>query len=109
MAEALESYYVAGPVNPSGKYTTRRAGFDGFLGTVDGVASVVTSVGHVVGAATDISDDLAEAKAVRDDVRLDTEEREQGMLLKFLKVDRGDNVQLYYAGAAVALAFLFLR
>ncbi|KPU84695.1 hypothetical protein JI58_02240 [Marinosulfonomonas sp. PRT-SC04] len=105
----IESYYTAGPVNSDGRYKTRRSGFDGFLGTVDGIASVFTSVGHVVGAATDIRDDVAASNAVWDDARLDTDEREQNMLLRFLKVERGDNVQLYYAGAAVALAFLFLR
>lgn len=103
-----EDYFTAGPVNQTGIYETRRSVFDGIIGSVDGVASLITGFGHVVGSATDIRDDVAQSNAVWNDVQLDKEEREQGILLNFLKTERGDNVQLYYAAAAVALGFIIL-
>lgn len=106
----MEDYFVAGPVSTDGAYSDRRGRFDGFIGTLDGIASAVNSVGYTVEEVADIRESWARGQAAADDVRLDRQEREQSLLLDAVKVERGDNIQLYYAVAvAAAAAVFFLR
>lgn len=104
----MSDYFTAGPVNTGGIYEQRRSGWDGFLGTLDGLASATNSVGNTVGGIADIREDWARGQQAYDDVRLNREAAELDMLLDRVKVDRGDNVQLYYAGAALAVGALWL-
>jgi len=101
-------YFTPGPVDPGGVYAERRGRLDGFLGFLDGVSSVTTSIGRTVGTIADIRADWAEGQAAVDDVRLDREEREQGILLDALKVQRGDNITLYFVFGASAVALIML-
>ena len=101
-------YFEPGPVDEGGIYSTRRSSFDGFLGILDGVASTVNSIGHTVEEVADGRVAWARGQAAHDDVALTRDERELNMLLDRTKVDRGDNVQLYYAAGAVALAAILL-
>ena len=73
-----------------------------------GVASVTNSIGHTVEEVAEIRAAWAQGQAAADEVRLAREAAEQKLLLNRTKVERGDNVQLYYAGALVAVMALWL-
>ncbi|MEM7243386.1 MAG: hypothetical protein AAF429_14490 [Pseudomonadota bacterium] len=101
-------YFVPGPVDPNGIYRERRGALDGVVGTLDGVASVVYGIGNSVNGIADIREAWARGESAADDVRLDREERELGLLLDQFKVERGDNRQIYYAFAIGAVALILL-
>ena len=105
MTAELEAGFA--PVNAA-KYDKGRGIFDGITGFFDGLSNVVGSVGDVVEAGTDISDDVINARTILDDRRLDRAEREQDMLLDLFKVERGDNLTLYWVAGAAAVLGLFL-
>ena len=106
MAVATD-YYTSGPVSAA-RYNKSRSGFDGILGFFDGVSGAVSSVGRTVGSVADISDDVSRAIAVHEQRNDDDARRDLDRQLDRLKVQRGDNVKLYWAAGAAAVVALYL-
>lgn len=104
----MENEFTLERTSTDGLYSERRSVFDGFIGTLDGLGDVVGGIGNIVEAGTDIRADIIQSNALFDDQRLETEEAELELLLRKTTVDRGDNVQLYYAIAAAGVAAIFL-
>lgn len=68
----------------------------------DGVAGVTNSIEGVTGSLADNAENVARGQSAIWDARQTKDERTLDMQLERYKVLRGDNVQLYWAGAAVA-------
>lgn len=77
-------------------------------GFFKGLAGVTDTVGEIIDTGADAAEDIARGAAAINDERLDREERQQAMFLKSLTTVRGDNVQLYWAGAFVAVLAVIL-
>jgi len=76
------------------------SGVQGFL---TGLAGVANTVGGIVDTGANAAEDIARGKGALADQKLDVKEREQDMWLKQTKVERGDNVVLYWAIAFAAV------
>lgn len=100
--------FVSGPTTDAGDYLDSRSGFDSAIGFFDGLASTVGSIGNVVDQGADATESYARGATALDELRAARDERETADFLERFKVERGDNLQLYYAGAAVAVALIFL-
>lgn len=97
------------PVN-QGRYDKARSWFDGVTGFIDGFSGATRGLRDVVDAGTDIRDDVTESNLMRQRAEMEQEEHEQSLFLERFKVERGDNVKLYWAfGAAALAAVLILR
>lgn len=90
-------------------------GWAGVQGFFNGLAGVTNSVGDIFDTGADIAEDIARGKGALADQRndlaiqkLDKKEREQDIFLKGLKVQRGDNVVLYWAAAFAATLGIIL-
>lgn len=75
-------------------------------GVFDGIGGIAQRVNHISGELANSAENVARGDRSLWEVRNDKENADQARFLQKLKTQRGDNVQLYYAGAAVALAFL---
>lgn len=84
------------------------SGWGGVFGFLDGVGGVADRLGGIVDTGADAAEDIARGKAAIADQQLDKDQRELDMALQLAGFDRGDNIQLYWAGAAVAALVLFL-
>lgn len=76
------------------------SGVQGFL---TGLAGVTNTVGGIIDTGANAAEDIARGKGALADQKLDVKEREQDMWLKQTKVERGDNVVLYWAIAFAAV------
>ena len=106
----MDDYFNYGPVD-DGSYNKSRSRFDKALGWLDGLSGLANSAQRTSGSLADISEDFARGARAQEDRRADRDARELDLLLKRKKVSRGDNIQLYWAGA-IALgvtAFLLVR
>lgn len=99
---------IFGPVSTDGAYNDARSKFDGPIGFIDGIAGITQSAGNIASGVANIKESNARGNSATDNARLDRQERELAMQNSRLKVKRGDNVQLYYAGGAVALALILI-
>lgn len=86
----------------------QKTGWQAIQGFFNGLAGVTNTVGGIVDTGANMAEDFARGKGAIADQQLDKAEREQDMFLARLKVDRGDNVQLYWAGAFVAVLAVVL-
>lgn len=105
--KAMDDYFNYGPTVQE-NYDNGRGFFDGALGLIDGVSSIANSVGRIGGTVADFRENQARGNAALDNRVLDRQEREADLRNDLIKVERGDNVQLYYAAAGVGLAAVFL-
>lgn len=76
------------------------SGLQGFL---TGLAGVTNTVGGILDTSANAAEDIARGKGALADQKLDVKEREQDMWLKQTKVQRGDNVVMYWAIAFAAV------
>lgn len=84
------------------------SGWSGVWGFLDGLGGAADRVGGIVNTVADGAEDIARGRGAIADQRLDVQQRELSMALELAGFQRGDNVQLYWAGAAVAAAVVFL-
>ncbi|NOR63027.1 MAG: hypothetical protein GQ535_11120 [Rhodobacteraceae bacterium] len=78
------------------------------IGWFNGLAGLTGSIQRVTSTGAAISEDVARGIDAQRQLQYDRENHDQDLLLDKLKITRGDNVQLYYALAAGAVALIFL-
>lgn len=72
-------------------------------GFFDGLVGVTNSVGSIVDTGANMAEDIARGKSAIATEQFEKREREQNLFLDMLKTERGDNIQLYWAAAFVAV------
>lgn len=107
---ANDDYFNFGPVAVAGDYSNGRGQLDGALGWLDGASSIFNSLDRTVGSITNIRENWAAGTEASDNVAFNRDRNQQDLLEDLIKVERGDNVQLYYVlGAAALAAIVILR
>lgn len=72
-------------------------------GFFEGLAGVTNTIGGIFDTTANIAEDIARGKDALADQRNENADKKQARFLDRLKVMRQDNVQLYWAGAFVAV------
>lgn len=104
---------VGHPDDESGAYLENPTsyagdGWKGIFGFLDGVRGVTDRVEGIAGDGAGIAGKIADGKRSLWELRRDKDAFEQRQFLDLLKVNRGDNVKLYYVAGAAALAIVVL-
>jgi len=95
-----------GYLDPNKSYAGK--GWSKSWGFLDGVGGLVDRVGHLTESGAGIAGDIATGKRSMWEVQRDKDEFDQQQRLELFKIERGDNLKLYYAGAAVAVALVVM-
>ncbi len=77
-------------------------------GFFQGLAGVTSTIGGIFDTGADIAEDIARGKGALADQKNKDDAEEQDLFLDRVKVMRQDNVQLYWAGAFVAILGVIL-
>lgn len=75
---------------------------------LDGLSGGVARIGNTTEGLAGIAGNIADGQRAIWEVKRDKEAFNQDQFLELFTTKRGDNVKLYYAGAAVATAVVFL-
>lgn len=72
-------------------------------GFFNGLVGVTNSIGSIVDTGANMAEDIARGKSAIATEQFEKQEREQDLFIDLMKAERGDNIQLYWAAAFVAV------
>lgn len=82
--------------------------WSGVVGAFDGVSKVVSTLDGISESGANIAGNIASGQQSLLDVRQDRKAESERLALERLKVERGDNLHMYYAAAAGAAALAYV-